>query len=101
MEGGVAKGVMVVDKLARADVLDDVADGAAATWRDPEPVVGGDGFEVAEEGVPFGAVEGAVEEVEDLGDGGGCCGWCHGVYYTAMWGICPVIFGLGRGRRVE
>ena len=35
VEGGVTEGVVVIDELGGADVLDDVADGAAATRGDP------------------------------------------------------------------
>jgi hypothetical protein len=91
VEGGITESIVVVDELGGPDVLDDVADGAAATGGNPEPVVGRNGFQVAEEGVPFRAVEGAVEEVKDLGDAGRCCGCCHAAYYTASPEVLAVL----------
>lgn len=82
VEGGLTKGVVVIEELGGANMLDDVTDRSATTRGNPQPVVRCDGLEVAEEGVPFCTVESPIEEIEDLGDSGRSCGCHHKQNYT-------------------
>ncbi len=59
----VAEGVILVHELAAANVLDDVADRAVSPRRDPEPVLGRKGVEVAQQRMPIRSLERLVEEV--------------------------------------
>jgi hypothetical protein len=45
--------MIVVHELTAADVLDDVADRALSPRRNPEPVLGRDGVEVAQQRMPI------------------------------------------------
>ena len=84
-EPGLTEGVVLIEELCGGNVLDDIADGAATTWRDPYPVFRCDGLQVAKQRMPFRAVEGPIEKVEDLGDAAPRW-WLwlgHDAYYTA------------------
>ena len=65
----VAEGVIVVHELTAADVLDDVADRALAPRGNPEPVLGRNGVEVAQQRMPIRSLERLIEEIDELRDG--------------------------------
>ena len=65
----VAEGVVLVHKLAAADVPDDIADRAVSKRWDPEPVLGCEGVEVAQQRMPFPSLERPIEETYELRDG--------------------------------
>ena len=65
----VAKGVVVVHELTAANVLDDVADRALSTGCSPEPVLGRDGVEVAQQRMPIRSLESLIEQIYELIDG--------------------------------
>lgn len=65
----VAKGMVVVHEFAAADMLDDVADRALPSRRSPEPVLGRDGVEVAQQRMPIRSLERLIEEIYKLRDG--------------------------------
>ena len=79
-ERRVTKSVVVVHELAAADVLNDGADRAAASRRDPGPVLGREGAQIAQQGMPghVRSLEGLIEEMEKLGDDHGA----HTTQYT-------------------
>ncbi len=58
----VAKGVVVVHELTAADMPDDVADRALPSRGNPEPVLGRDGVEVAQQRMPIRSLERLIEE---------------------------------------
>ncbi len=58
--------VVVVHVLAAADVLDDVADRALSKGRDPEPVLGGEGGEVAQQRMPLRSLECLLKKIDEL-----------------------------------
>jgi hypothetical protein len=74
----VAEGVIVVHVLTAADVPDDVADRALSKRGNPEPVLGRDGVEVAQERMPIRSPERLIKEIYELSDGR-CC---HDLHYT-------------------
>ena len=67
---GVTERVVVVPVLAGGDVGGEEADRPGAAGGRPEPVVGGDGAQVAQQRVPLALIEGHVHQVEQLLDGG-------------------------------
>lgn len=64
----VAKGVVVVHELAAADMPDDVADRALPKRWNPEPVLGRDGAEVAQQRMPIRSLERLIQEIDELRD---------------------------------
>ncbi len=76
----IAKGVVVVHELTAADMPDDVADRALSPGGNPEPVLGRDGAEVAQERMPIRSLERLIEEIYELRDG-----WCcHDLHYMTQ-----------------
>jgi hypothetical protein len=74
----VAEGMILVHELAAADMLDDVADRALPKRWNPEPVLGRDGVEVAQQRMPIRSLEGLIEQIDKLRDG-----WCcHALHST-------------------
>ncbi len=74
----VAEGVILVHELTTADVLDDVADRALSPRGNPEPILGRDGVEGAQQRMPIRSLERLIEEIYELRDG-----WCcHDLHDT-------------------
>ncbi len=65
----VAEGVILVHELTAADMPDDVADRALSKRWNPEPVLGCDGVEVAQQRMPIRSLERLIQEIDELRDG--------------------------------
>jgi hypothetical protein len=62
----IVEGMVLVHELAPTNVPNDVADRALSSRRNPEPILGRNGGEVAQQRVPFRALERLIEEVDEL-----------------------------------